>query len=223
MMIKNSADDNLKGYTLKSEHYSLAPKLGNIGSKMFAVLNYQNGFTDEMGLAIGVRNSTDQSMAVGVCMGASVFVCDNLAFSGDIRIHRKHTGDVFGDVTRLVTESLEVAPYRHRSIWEDAQAMKDVPMSNDHAYALLGIAYGREILRPRQFLRARAAWDSPEQVEFEPRTLWSFYNSMTESLKSSSARSILTQHVRSHALCMNQGVSIAEGNLVAPCDELGDE
>ena len=212
-MVKGHAENTLLdlGYEFESEAYGLAPQLGeNFGAKMFGVINYRSPSIQEMALSVGIRNSYDQSLSVGVCMGAKVFVCDNLAFSGDIRITRKHTGDVLGAVDTMIGEAMEVAPMRHRNLQEDADLMKELEITDDQAYALLGVGYGRGVLAPRHLLRSREAWNKPPQDAFKDRNLWSLYNAMTEALKTATARNVLESHSRAHALCMNQGVSLIE-------------
>ncbi len=45
-------------------------------------------------LAIGIRNSIDKTHSVGLCAGERITVCDNLMFSGDYVVFRKHTGSL---------------------------------------------------------------------------------------------------------------------------------
>ena len=66
-------------------------------SKMFAVwdLKTMQGSivkTSDNTLSIGIRNSIDKRLSVGLCAGERVFVCDNLCFKGDFVLFRKHTG-----------------------------------------------------------------------------------------------------------------------------------
>jgi hypothetical protein len=62
--------DILTDYTLIGENYGLARQ----GQQLFAVLKFQKG-DNGMALSVGFRNSYDKSMTVGLCCGASVFVC----------------------------------------------------------------------------------------------------------------------------------------------------
>ena len=212
-MVKGHASEFLNDYEFIDESHGLAPQLGDsYGAKYFGVINYRNPEIEEMSLAIGLRNSYDQSLSVGVCMGTKVFVCDNLCFSGDIRITRKHTGDVLGSIDEMIANAMEVAPMRHRDLQKDADMMREYEVTNDQAYAILGIGYGRGMLAPRQLLRARQAWITPPQEDFGDRNLWSLYNSMTEALKTATARNVLESHSRVHSLCMNQGMQIIDGD-----------
>src|SRR3954451_2888454 len=52
------------------------------GMKMFGVMDLDNEF-EEGRFSIGLRNSNDKSMRLALTAGYRVFVCDNMAFSGD--------------------------------------------------------------------------------------------------------------------------------------------
>jgi hypothetical protein len=40
---------------------------------------------------LGLRNSHDKTFPAGIVAGASVFVCDNLSFLGEVNFSRQHT------------------------------------------------------------------------------------------------------------------------------------
>ena len=213
-IVKDNAEKTLQGYSFKDESFGVSPKIGeNIGDKLFGVMTYEHDTIPDLGLSIGIRNSYDQSLSAGLVCGAKVFVCDNLAFSGDIRVSRKHTGDVVGDLENLIKSAMYQAPGRHQAIATDMEHMKEYSCTNDEAYSILGVAYGRDILKPRQLLGARNAWLNPPQEDFEDRNLWSLYNAITEALKSSSAREIMESHVSSHQLVMNEGIMLLEDDV----------
>jgi len=58
------------------------------------------------GLVVGVRNSHDKSFPAALVLGASVFVCDNLSFSGEVRLARKHTAHIERDLPHLVERAV---------------------------------------------------------------------------------------------------------------------
>src|SRR5260221_7041599 len=69
------------GLRVQSEQFALARE----GRQMFGVLTCVNGKPEaDYGLVIGVRSSYDRSLAVSMCSGSRCFVCDNLAFSGEV-------------------------------------------------------------------------------------------------------------------------------------------
>lgn len=51
---------------------------------------------------LGVRNANNKKFPAGVCVGSGVFVCDNLAFSSEIVLARKHTKQILDDLPALV-------------------------------------------------------------------------------------------------------------------------
>src|SRR5580765_1975068 len=52
------------------------------GMKMFGVLDLDTGMPG-CGFSIGIRNSHDKSMRLAMVVGVRVFVCENMAFSGE--------------------------------------------------------------------------------------------------------------------------------------------
>ena len=208
-IVKEQAEEKLHDYNFLDEHYGFAPKSGeNMGAKMFGVLSFEHHSSPEIALSIGIRNSYDQSLAAAACVGGKVFVCDNLMFSGDIRVSRKHTGDVINDLESMISNALEIAPMRHRDLTRDAEIMKDFDLNLDEAYSIMGMAWGHGVLKPRQLLAAKQHWHKPPQEEFEDRNLWSLYNAFTEALKTSSHRDILESHTKAHGLVMKQGINL---------------
>ena len=79
------------------EQYGTNPKL----TRMFGVWEITNG-NKEHNFSIGIRNATDKAFAVGVCAGKRTFVCDNLIFSSDFVVFRKHTGMLDVDELQII-------------------------------------------------------------------------------------------------------------------------
>src|SRR5258708_6038498 len=71
------------GFSITKEEHALA----KAGLRYFGLLQVSNGHnSNEFALTIGVRNSHDMSFPGGLCVGATVFVCSNLSFSGEITL-----------------------------------------------------------------------------------------------------------------------------------------
>jgi len=192
----------LKGYSLANEQYALARE----GRQMFAIRTYENGHPD-MGLAIGFRNSYDKSMAVGIAIGASVFVCDNLALSGQITVLRKHTANVWDDLEESVVTTLYRSQHNFSRICTDAEVLKTRQLEDDEAFALMGKMFGRNILTPRQMPQVKREWLRPTYEDFEPRTAWSFYNACTETLKTAPPLQVMEKHIKLHNLLLPEGTA----------------
>ena len=185
--------DILTDYTLVGENYGIARN----GNQLFAVLKFLKD-NSEMALSIGFRNSYDKSMSIGFCCGASVFVCDNLSFAGDIAVMRKHTKHVLTGLEDLAITTLYKAQYTFGKLIKDADAMKALVMNDEAAFQMLGLLYGRDVLSPRQLPVVRERWLKPAHDDFQPRNAWSFYNACTDALKSSPPLKIMEQHIKLH-------------------------
>ena len=185
----------LRGFELERSHYGLARD----GNQLFGVHTYKNG-SESMGLSVGFRNSYDKSMSVGIAVGASVFVCDNLSLTGDIAIMRKHTQNVWNDLEELTITTLYRSQHNFTKIVEDAQEMQGQHLSDNDAYRLLGLLYGNGIITPRQIPIVKKEWLTPSHEEFEDRSTWSLYNAVTEALKSSPPNKIMERHIALHQI-----------------------
>lgn len=198
-MLVEMAENLLPNFSHFSSHYGLAAQ----GNKMFGVHTFKSSNTS-MGLSIGFRNSYDRSMSLGIAVGASVLVCDNLALCGDITILRKHTLNVIRDMQTLALSGLYRSQQAYSQILEDAEAMRLVEIDDDHAHRMLGLVYGRGIITPRQIPVAHHEWQKPSHADFEERTVWSLYNAITEALKSAPPQSIMEKHLGLHHLFAQQ-------------------
>jgi hypothetical protein len=75
------------GMEIVNAEYVLAQN----GQRMFGVYDLSQG-TSELSWSIGIRNSMNKSMSIGITAGTRVFVCENLCFSGEFLAFRRHTG-----------------------------------------------------------------------------------------------------------------------------------
>jgi hypothetical protein len=185
--------DILTDYTLIGENYGLARN----GQQLFAVLKFQKG-DNGMALSVGFRNSYDKSMTVGLCCGASVFVCDNLALHGQIAVMKKHTKNVWAALEDLAITTLYKSQHTYQQIVADAESMKGTALDDDTAYGLIGYLFGHDILSPRMLPVVKENWLKPEHQDFHARNTWSFYNACTEALKTAPPQSVMERHIELH-------------------------
>ncbi len=187
------SQDILRDYVLIGENYGIARQ----GNQLFAVLKFKNE-QSELGLSIAFRNSYDRSMAIGMAIGATVFVCDNLALSGEIVVMKKHTKNVWAELEETVIATIYKSQKNFEQIQADAEAFKALPMENLEAFQLMGVLFGNNIISPRQLTVLKSQWLRPSFEEFRPRNLWSFYNAGTECLKSCPPVTIMEKHIKLH-------------------------
>lgn len=175
--------------------------LGSNGDHMFGHLRFRNGEqNDEMGFCVGLVNSYDKRLRVRMAAGANVFVCDNLAITGEITYTRKHTSGVWDDIEEAIRANLGGAQAVFDQIVMDADRMKSVQVSDDAAFQAMGLLYGRKILGNQMMTVARKQWEEPVYKAFEPRTQWSLYNAVNSALKLARPGDIMEKHRELHRL-----------------------
>lgn len=181
------------GLTIGDARFALARE----GEQMFGVLTCTNGHgASDWGLAIGLRNSYDRSLSVGLVAGTHVFCCDNLAFSGEVSMQRKHTVHVFRDLPDLIYRMLSGVSSMRSRIAEETAAMKARELTPEWADHLLVESVRRNALPASQLPKVLEAWERPRHEEFAPRTAWSLYNAFTEVQKSRSPRAQMEDTLR---------------------------
>lgn len=199
-MTRSIAGNILHDFSLYKEEYVLARE----GRHMFGVLTFKN-HSDEMGLSIGIRNSYDKSLSVGCTLGASVFVCDNLVFKGDIAVFRKHTINVLQDIGQMILSAIYAQKEKYERIQQDAEHLKQLDITDDTAFRLMGLLYGKGIVTPRELPVIKEHWLKPPYEDFEGRNAWSLYNSVTEALKTAPPALIMQKHIQLHGVFFGNG------------------
>lgn len=185
------------GLSVQSEAFAVARE----GGQMFGVLTCVNGQpAADYALAIGVRSSYDRSLAVSMASGINVTVCSNLAFSGEVKMNRKHTVHVFRDLPDLVYRMLsQVSSMRERTDGEIA-AMKVCDLPPAHAHHLMVEAIRSNVLPASRLPKVIEAWDEPRHEEFALRTAWSLFNAFTEVQKGACPRAQMEGSLRLSSL-----------------------
>jgi hypothetical protein len=187
------SQDLLTDYILIGQQYAIARQ----GQQMFALLKFKSDHT-ELGLSIAFRNSYDRSMSVGLAIGASVFVCDNLALTGEIAVMKKHTKNVWQVLEDLAISTLYKSQRNYQQVVADSERLKTLPLDDIGAFKMMGLLYGKDIISPRQLTVLKDEWLKPSHAEFQARDQWSFLNATTEALKTCPPVSIMEHHIKAY-------------------------
>jgi hypothetical protein len=168
------------GLSIVAEAHGLARD----GDRYFGLLQVANGENaDDYGLVVGIRNSHDQSFPAALALGSGVFVCDNLAFSGEVKLARKHTRYIERDLAGLVDKAVGLlGDHRHGQDLRIA-AYKRHEVSDPQAHDALINALDARIIGATQLPKVLEEWRAPSHPDFRPRTAWSLFNCFTEVLK----------------------------------------
>jgi hypothetical protein len=165
-------------------------------ARFFGTLTLRTPLSDGVNLAVGLRSSFDKSISLQWCCGSRVFVCDNLAFSSQTMIARKHT--TFGieryheAISRVVSELGDYREYEAFRIRE----MQQREVSDEQAESILLRAFECGIIGPAALPLAIQQWRNPSFAMFaQAKTAWRLYNALTFAL-GKRARSNPQAHAR---------------------------
>ena len=153
------------------------------GMKMFGVLDLDTGMHG-CRFSIGIRNAHDKSMRLAMTVGYRVFVCENMAFSGDFQPvlakHSKHFSQ--HNALSIGVDQMQRnfdGMSKQVDIWKESQ-LTDVAakLVIYRAFIESDLEVPKALARPVHDL-----YFSPQHEEFQPRTLWSLSNAFTSAFK----------------------------------------
>lgn len=143
---------------------------------------------DDFGMAIGWRHSIDQSISHQIIGGKNVFVCGNMAFSGEFMETKRHTMNADVELPKKLDGAIQAylsgfgREVEYANLWKETEVSQ---VDVDHAIM--------ECMRSGAFAsnhipKVLEAWnaqpDHPQWgSQFKDRTVWSLDNAMTEAQK----------------------------------------
>lgn len=161
----------------------IALALSRDDARFFGTITLRTPLADGVNLAVGLRSSIDKSIALQWCCGTRVFVCDNLAFTAQTMITRKHTR--FGieryheAIAKVVSE---LGGYREYEAFR-IREMQHREVTDEQAESILLRAFESGIIGPHALPIAIEEWRKPSFDEFaDARNAWRLYNALTFAL-----------------------------------------
>lgn len=154
------------------------------GMRMFGVMDLNTGFEGGR-FSVGLRNSNDKSMRLALTAGYRVFVCDNMAFSGDFApLLHKHTRKLeLRDSISIAVDRIQRGfPTLEKRVTE----MQEFGLTDDDARLFIYRAFVERSIRgmPRNLISAvHELYFRPQEEAFTARSLWSLSNAFTSAVK----------------------------------------
>tara|TARA_Y100000588_G_scaffold157983_1_gene171924 strand:- start:363 stop:1118 length:756 start_codon:yes stop_codon:yes gene_type:complete len=153
------------------------------GARYFGMMQLHSGLLD-WAPVVGLRNSHDKSLCAGLVFGLSVFVCDNLAFYGDLfRLDRKHTSKIMDDLKERIKAVIRRTDQHNKRMELTVGHYKRKGMSNRRAHHMIVKCLDGGAILPRSVPHILEEWRKPRHDEFKPRNAWSLFNAITETMK----------------------------------------
>jgi hypothetical protein len=155
------------------------------GCRYFGLLQVAQADTErDFGLVVGLRNSHDKSFPAGLVVGAAIFVCDNLSFSGEVKLARKHTAHVERDLPQLIERAIGRMGDLRRKQDERFAAYRQCELSDGMAHDLIIRSLDARVIPVTRLPLVLSEWREPRHPEFrEGHTAWRLFNAFTEGLK----------------------------------------
>jgi hypothetical protein len=160
------------------------------GNYLFAALTLNWLRDEEMSAALAFRHSNDKSEAMRLYAGMRVFVCDNMAISGDeIILNRKHT-------TRLnIAEDLSKAFDRYKNgalvLQRNIEDLKAGLLTQTAIEATLFEIFYRKMLHSRMLIPVADSFYNQDD-----RTSWGLLNACTRHAKNLPPSGNMRAHAR---------------------------
>lgn len=175
-------------------------KEGNRYFGLFQVSNCQST-GDDYSYVLGMRNSHDKSFPAGLVVGSQVFVCDNLAFSGEIKIARKHTRFIGQDLPKLTSNAVGMLAEKWTLMGDRIAKYKTTEISDRdaHDFVVRSLDVGATTLQ--QVPAIIKEWRTPRHPEFAAdKTAWRLFNAFTEIGKETSLTMLPKRTISLHGL-----------------------
>jgi hypothetical protein len=171
------------GYSIVQERHAL----GRSGMRYFGGFQITGPDLncDSRSLVLGLRNAHDKSFAASMCIGTRMIVCENLCFSSDIKLARRHTTNILRDIPRVLSEGIG----RLSAHWSDMgtriNRYQQTEIGFKEACAIVVHLAEAKALPARDVFAVTQEFKAPRHPEFNSPTLWNLYNAVTENLKGS--------------------------------------
>jgi hypothetical protein len=153
------------------------------GMKMFGVLDLETQM-DGCRFAIGLRNSHDKSFRLSLTVGVRVFVCSNMAFSGDFQpVLAKHTKSF--NLIDTVSVAVDRIQRNFEPMQRQVESWRQAQITDPQAKLILYSAFvDGKLDAPKSLLpEVHRLYFDPQYPDFSPRTMWSLSNAFTSAFK----------------------------------------
>jgi hypothetical protein len=173
-----------QGYELRDTAFGVTKG----GDRFFGLANVVHqdlrGF-DGGEFVIGFRGSHDQSLPRGLAGGSRVFVCDNLAFSGELVLHTKQTTNIHQRLPILLQDMVHQLGTTLQHQVKQFDAYRTTRISQSEANDAILELGRRNVVNWSELGKVVDEWDNPSHDEHaeDGDTVWRLFNAATETLK----------------------------------------
>ena len=167
------------GHELVEEHHAVTED----GLRYFGVLTLKSAYGSYTDM-VGLRNSHDKRFPIGIAFGSQVFVCDNLAFSSDVVVRRKHTANAKRDLPGLVAGIVEPLAQKRQAQHAQLSRYQQTLLTDQEADHTILSLYRAGVVNVTRIAEVVKEWDAPSFEAFRsgPRSAFRLFNAVTFAL-----------------------------------------
>lgn len=167
------------GYQIRGEEYAVQ----HDGLRLFGILKLAYQTRQNFSFALAFRTANDRTCAITLIAGINVFVCDNMALSGDAEIlSKRHSGSL--NIRQEIFGGIDRAVQRFGALDINISRLTNTGITDIQAKALIVDAAVSGVISGNDVKDVVKEYFEPRHSEFEARTLWSLHNAFTETFKS---------------------------------------
>lgn len=169
------------GFSIEAECHNLA----RADQRYFGLfqVSHPDRESSDRGTIVGLRNSHDKCFPASLCAGDAPFVCDNLIFTNDVKLARRHTKNIFQELDFVISRTLG----KLFNFWvaqdERIEAYKQFDLKNAQVNDIVIRACKAGALPKSKIIDVVDQWEKSDHQEFWDRNMNSLYNSFTEVYK----------------------------------------
>jgi len=150
--------------------------LSKDGQRMFGLLELESPDATHS-TCIGVRNSNDKKFAAGMVVGDRTTVCDNLVFSGEHKLARKHTNRIMAELPPMIDRFVQAIPVLATDRSRELRQLKSRWITDGNAYKFILAMARMEVIARNKVVQVADEWDLPGSTcdkveEFEEFARW---------------------------------------------------
>lgn len=169
------------GFSVVGESHNLARN----GQRYFGLfeVTHPNREAKDRGTIVGLRNAHDKCFPAGLCAGDAPFVCDNLIFTNEVKLARRHTKNILAELDHVIARTLG----RLFDFWigqdKRIESYKNHELSDSQVNDIVIRACQAGAVPKSKILDVVNQWQSSDHPEFWDRNVNSLYNGFTEVYK----------------------------------------
>lgn len=167
-----------RGLVVAREQYAVQHEGHRLFGALDLVARYDTAPTTR---ALGLRTANDKSLSLQIAIGQRVFVCDNMAFSGDlIALKRKHTSGL--DLGLELQQGLDRYERGVEVLEASIDHLQALVMTETEEKTWIYDVFARKIVPITQFPHVVATY----QKTMIPRyghTMWALHNAVTQQIR----------------------------------------